>query len=147
MAFAYTLSELQFHNRRFLWAGLGLSAALLLLWALWFLLAPISLYESSQGARVQADGTVQADVAPGLLGGLYLGQPALYRVSVAGDNQTLTGRVAAVDRQAGTATIQLRDVPVALRPYLLDGVVGRVDFETRRATPAQLVLGAVGTNA
>jgi hypothetical protein len=152
MTFAYTMRELQHHNRRFLLAGLAVSATLIVLWVLWFFAAPLTLYESSDTAVIQSDGSVVAQVEPAIATQLYQGQPARFRITLNGLPQNLSARVLNVTdtvavAQPSNVTLLLNDVPPELRAALFDGRAGRIDFETRQVTPAQLIFEAVGNNA
>lgn len=146
MSFAYTMSEVQFYNRPFVVVGLALAVVLMALWGLWFVAAPLTLYETSEVARIQANGSVQAPLDDALLPSVYIGQTARFVVNVAGSNTTLTGRVSRVNTDDRSATIELANVPAEIRPALRTDLVGRVNFETRQLTPVQFVLENIGSN-
>ncbi|NDJ61604.1 MAG: hypothetical protein GYB67_10795 [Chloroflexi bacterium] len=144
MSFAYTLSEIEPRNQRLLLVALGVFALILLLWVIWFLFVPATIYETTPTATINPNGTITALVDETLLPLLRIGQPALFNVTVAGGAfRQYNARVSEVDQAAGTAELLL-NITNADSQGLFDGLQGEIAFELRQVTPVQLVLEAIG---
>lgn len=144
MSFAYTTSEMQSANRRFLATGILATLLIIAVWMLWFFFFPVTVYADSNQAILQPDGTVEAAVAPATLLDIFPGQAARFRVQIAGNTEALPARVLEIDARNGLAILSLQQVPDDLRNLLVTDTVGIVEFEITRTTPASLVVQVIG---
>ncbi len=158
-AFSRTMRSLDADDFRSSVVGLALVTVLMVGWFAWFVLARVALYEVSDSARLQMDerGTVaqrgELKVVAGFpaaaLGRVQPGQTA--RLHLDGfpgtQNEGIAATVATVTSapQNGGVYVELAiqpDLAAAIR--LQGGLMGAVEVEVERVSPATLVLRAVG---
>lgn len=122
-------------------AFLGLLA--LILWFGWFFLAQVDLYETSQSATIMPDNKITAVFPLSTTGHIQPGQPA--QVQLEGMTSFIPARVtqASQTSQGLQVTLDLHPAPgSAIQPQ--PGMRGSVKIETEKASPAALVLRAIG---
>ncbi len=128
-------------------AGLLFAMVLLGVWAAWFFLARITLYEASQTARITRGGMVLADFPPETLGRIRSGQLALLRLdgSIGDQVGTIPALVMDVVDQEERVRVELYalvDGPTLV--LLREGLTGRVEVEVEHVSAATLVMRAPG---
>lgn len=139
--------------------GLALVAAFLVAWFAWFFLARVAVYEVADTARLEVDTLgrvgprggfkVIANFPPAALGRLQPGQPARLRLHGYPWTQygSLAATVARVEDEVQDGYVQ---VELAVNPDpasaipLQDDLLGTVEVEVDRVSPATLVLRAAG---
>jgi hypothetical protein len=130
---------------------LGMLTVILLLfvWGVWFSVASISIYESSDQAQLTSAQRVTAFFPAGTSEGIRRGQAARFYPQGVGWEQAspLPAVVAKVttDSDASQTRVELalrpvRSLPVALK----QGQAGRVEIESEQVSPATLVFRAGG---
>lgn len=127
-------------------AGMFFAMAFLGAWAAWFFLARITLYETSQTARVTQDQTIVADFEAEALGRIRRGQLATLRLNgnVGEQAQAIPAIVLRVADQAqeGQGQVELYALVNADSVPLQDGLTGRVEIKVEHISPATLILRA-----
>ena len=141
--FSRTLRSLYADNfRGTSWlALLGLLA--LALWFSWFFLAQIDLYETSQSATIGTPNKITALFPLSTTGHIRPGQTA--QVQLDGLPGNIPARVAQADQTLQGLQVSLDLQPIPGSPVQLQpGLKGTVKIETEKASPAALVLRAIG---
>lgn len=124
---------------------LGLLA--LILWFGWFFLAQILIYETSQQAAVQPTGQVVALFPLAAAGRIQVGQSAQMQLENLTDARygNLPASVTGVTQTLQGLQVSLELHPVSGSPFQLQpGLKGIVKIEVAQASPAALVLRAIG---
>ncbi len=131
------------------WLSLLLIVAILGSWLAWFFLARITLYEVSEAAHLIREDRIVADFLPAALGRIRPGQSARLRLD--GFPWTQYGTIpATVIRVISQDDNEWLQVELTIRPNLAPaipfqrGLVGTVEVEVERVSPATLVLRAAG---
>ncbi len=129
-------------------AGLLFAMAILGAWAAWFFLARITLYETSQTARVTRDQMIVADFDPEALRRIRRGQLATLRLDAAAGEQAkaipaIVLRVAD-HAQQGQGQVELYALANTDSVPLQEGLTGRVEIKVEHISPATLVMRASG---
>lgn len=141
--FSRTLRSLHADNfRGSVWLVLlGLLA--LILWFSWFFLAQILIYETSQSASLQPENKVTATFPLSAAGRIRPGQSA--QLQLEGLSGDIPAQVSQVEQTLQGFTVSLDFQPVPGSPVQLQpGLKGTVKIETEQASPATLVLRAIG---
>ncbi|MBP1694581.1 MAG: hypothetical protein H6Q37_2464 [Chloroflexi bacterium] len=126
---------------------IGLALAIVTLVALiaWFLLGRIALYQSSTSAELQLDGQIVASFPVETFNKLKYGQNALLRLGQSGDQRPVSLPAVVFDTQGGNEQVILVLADVSTLPDgVAEGTKGRVDVETEKISPAELLLRASG---
>jgi len=126
---------------------IGLALAIVTLVALiaWFLLGRIALYQSSTSAELQLDGQIVASFPVETFNKLKNGQNALLRLGQSGDQRPVSLPAVVFDTQGGNEQVILLLADVSTLPDgVAEGTKGRVDVETEKISPAELLLRASG---
>jgi len=126
---------------------IGLALAIVTLVALiaWFLLGRIALYQSSTSAELQLDGQIVASFPIETFNKLKYGQNALLRLGQSGDQRPVSLPAVVFDTQGGNEQVILVLADVSTLPDgVAEGTKGRVDVETEKISPAELLLRASG---
>jgi hypothetical protein len=143
--FSHTLRSLRADNFR----GSGwlvlLGLLALLFWFGWFFFAQILLYSTSQSASLQSANRAVAVFPLSEVKRLHPGQTARLQLDGLESNNTLIGRISAIEQTAQGLQVSLAlqpapDVPVQLQ----SGMSGSVKIEVEQVSPATLVLRAIG---
>ena len=125
--------------------GLALAIVTLVALIVWFLLARISIYQSSTSAVLQPDGQVVASFPEETFARLQNGQAALLRLGQTGDQRPVSLPAVVFDTQGGSEQVILVITDASALPDgLAEGSKGRVDVETEKISPAELLLRASG---
>jgi len=126
---------------------IGLALAIVTLVALiaWFLLGRIALYQSSTSAELQLDGQIVASFPVETFNKLKYGQNALLRLGQSGGLRAVSLPAVVFDTQGGNEQVILVLADVSTLPDgVAEGTKGRVDVETEKISPAELLLRASG---
>lgn len=147
--FSRTLRSLRADNfRGSSWlVFLGLVA--LIFWFGWFFLAQILIYATSQSASVQSSTQATAVFPLSEANRLHPGQVARLQLDGLENNPsgTLTGRVSGVEQTTQGLQVLLELQPAPGLPFQLQsGMKGTVKIEVEQASPAALVLRAIGVS-
>ncbi len=124
---------------------LGLVA--LIFWFGWFFLAQILIYATSQSASVQSPTRATAVFPLSEAARLHPGQIARLQLDGLENNPygTVTGRVSAIEQTAQGLQVSLDLQPAPGTPFQLQSAMkGAVKIEVEQASPAALVLRAIG---
>jgi hypothetical protein len=125
--------------------GLGLAVVTLVALIIWFFLARISLYQTSASAVLKADGQVIAAFPAETFAQIQPGQEGILRLGQSGDQRPLSVPVMVFDTQGGAGEVVLVVTDYSALPETLpEETPGRVDIETERIAPADLLLRASG---
>jgi hypothetical protein len=125
--------------------GLGLAILTLIALIAWFFLARITLYQSSDGAKLKQDGQIIAAFPEGTFSQLKPGQTAILRLGQAGDQRQVSIPAVVFDTQGGSEQVVLIVTDVSALPETAtEETPGRVDVEVEYITPAELLLRASG---
>lgn len=141
--FSRTTRALATDRYRLVLFGLAVAMLLLLAWGVWFFRAEIQFYETSLAAQVIGDGAIRAEFAADPAGRLGVGQSARFLPDA--DKAPVQVIVTEVQRHGDTLEVTLV-IPSRHDPGLLlePGETGRVQIETERLSPAQLVMQLAG---
>jgi hypothetical protein len=147
--FANTLRCLNADRFRGSLIGLGVALVLLLAWSGWFLLARITIYETSASAEVAGDGFIVADFPAAKFQRIRRGQAAwLYPIR---DGAKQLARIPAVvfdiDRARSAEPARVKLFPVLdrdLGEILPADQKVRVEIEVEAVSPAAMVLRTSG---
>ena len=148
IAFSRSMRSLRADRFRPALVGLLFAMVLLAVWAAWFFLARITLYETSKTVRVTKGGIVVTDFPPEALGRIQRGQRALLRLDGAIGDQT--GTIPAIvtnvtsQGEEGQVRVELFALVDATPIPLQDGLTGQVEIEVEYVSPAVLVMRASG---
>jgi len=117
-------------------------------WMAWFLLARITIYESSQTAQVIRGGMIIAEFPPEASGHIQRGQLALLRLNGTTEEYATTIPAMVTDvkpfSQKEGGQVELFMLPDATSPIPEPGQTGQVDIEVEYVSPATLVMRASG---
>lgn len=145
MPFSQTLRSLDADQVRFSIIGLIVLLLLLVAWLVWFLVAPINLYETSRPIRLPLDEAVVVDFPAGSLERIRPGQPAILHLETP-DQQPATKLPAEVmditvgnDSQTQVWLLPDFDDPFFTNAEAQEGLVNRVDIEIDRISPLTLL--------
>lgn len=133
--------------------GIVVVVCLLLVWASWFFLSELTLYEVSEAAQMVDGQRVTAEFPiERSLGRIRPGQSATLRLAVFSWVQygTLSAKVQRVrtDTKSGTVHVELSlDDAESFPAAIESGSRGTVEIEVERISPAALVLRAAGKTA
>ena len=142
--------------RRSLFGLIG-AGVLLITWAAWFFLVPITVYETGHIVSTTAEGTVIADFPVDASGRIQPGQSAVIQLEAVLNNQTrkLSATVVNVSNQPQEDQIQIelylqpnatarRALGTASQDFASLNLTGQVEVEVERVSPAVLVMRASG---
>ncbi len=145
MPFSQTLRSLDADQVRFSIIGLIILLLLLVAWLVWFLLAPINLYETSRPVRLPLDEAVVIDFPADSLERIRPGQPAMLHLD-AQDQQPATKLPAEVmditlgdEDQTQVWLLPDFDDPFFTNAEVQERMVNRVDIEIDRISPLTLL--------
>jgi hypothetical protein len=129
--------------------GLLVVVILLAVWAAWFFLAEVGVYEISDSARLIDPDRASAEFPPSAAGRIRIGQTARLRLAAFPWAQygTLSASVAAVsaDVNEGEVRVALEIAPSSNSTIRLQpGMSASVEVEIERVSPAILALRAAG---
>ncbi|MBN1486787.1 MAG: hypothetical protein JW981_04045 [Anaerolineae bacterium] len=147
--FSRSMRSLQADSSRPTLFGMGLAAILMAAWLAWFFLGNITIYESSQSAKVTPDGYIIAQFSPESLAKIKQGQYALLRINGTPSEDAYT-RLAVVtdtypaipEKEGQVKLFILLDEVTPVPPPA--GTTGQVDIEVEYISPALLVMRASG---
>ena len=129
--------------------GLLIAAILFAMWGAWFFFAQIGVYEVSEAARLHSPTQAMADFPAATFGRIRPGQPARLRLAAFPWTQygALSATVATVDYDVdGDSVHVVLDLAPGATPAirLEPGLLGNVEVEIERVSPAVLALRAAG---
>ena len=142
--------------RRSLFGLIG-AVVLLIMWAAWFFLVPITVYETGHIVSTTAEGIVIADFPIDASGRIQRGQSAVIRLEEVPNNQvrTLLATVVNVSNQPQEDKIQVelylqpnatarRVLGTVSQDFASLNLTGQVEVEVEHVSPAMLVMRASG---
>jgi hypothetical protein len=125
--------------------GLVLGIMVIFSLLIWFFLARVTLYRSSEQAALTPDGMISAEFSPETIAQIQPGQPGVWRMETGQDQRPVSIPVVVYEIQPdGNKVIFYATDTSALPDPIPDGLQGRVDVEVEYVTPADLVLRASG---
>lgn len=145
--FSRTTRALDADGYRLVLIALAVAVLLLLAWGVWFFRAEVGFYQISETARVTEDGTIVAEFPPDASDRIGYGRPALFLPDDVNSDvpESVPVTVTEVQRRAsGLRVILVVAGHTGSGLLLAEGTTGRVQVETDRLTPAQLVLRLSG---
>lgn len=122
-----------------------LATILMLALILWFLLAQVTLYESSSTVSLTEDGRVIAVFSPESLRRIQPGQNGYLRLNTRADQPVISYPAVVVATNPGNNEAEFFVYPGENAPELVTGKLdGRLDVIAETITPAGLVLRSTG---
>lgn len=129
----------------------GLGFLILMLWGLWFLLAPSSLYEASEGAAVQAQAglplggvanfpiTLASKIQPGQTARFHPKNP----VDLGSAYDNITAIIKEVKKTSRSLEVTfLLQLPASAYANLPQNMQGTLEVEVGQTTPINLIFGS-----
>jgi hypothetical protein len=145
LQFSRSIRSLTIDSYRASRIGMILAAILLLVLILWFLLAKVSLYETSTNVTLTQDGRLLASFSPEAQARIQPGQTATIRLTGGAEGQTVLLRATVIGKDPATNQVEFWAVANNAPPDILQGnPTARVDVQVESITPARLVLRASG---
>lgn len=143
IAFTRTLRSLRADTGRPSLAGMAVGGALLVAWAAWFVLAPITVRESTGDFRLAADGSVLAQFSPEALQRIQPGQAARLKVQGASGEPDRT--IPAVVSETPNPNQYWQEWGMVKLTLLTgqgpgEGAAGLVEVDVQTLSPAALLL-------
>lgn len=145
LQFSRSMRVLQLDSFRAARVGLLLAALNMAILVVWFFMAKITLYETSNEIALAADDRIVASFPKESLSRIRMGQPAWLRVDLGAEQPSLKlpALVYEVQREQNKVefVILANESPVN---YLTEKPSGQVEVEVEYITPAELVLRTSG---
>jgi len=143
--FSRSMRSLSLDSYRASQIAMVLATILMLALILWFLLAKVTLYESSSTVNLTEDGRVIAVFRPESMRRIQPGQKGYLRLNTRADQPVVSYPAVVVSIDAETNEVEFfiypGENPQEFQPGKLDG---RIDVVAETITPARLVLRATG---
>jgi hypothetical protein len=145
MQFSRSMRSLSLDSYRASQIAMILATILMLALILWFLLAEVTLYESSSTVNLTEDGRVIAVFRPESLRRIQPGQNGFLRLNTRPDQPTVSYPAVVVATNPESSEAEFFVYPGENAPQLATGKVdGRLDVIAETITPARLVLRSTG---
>jgi hypothetical protein len=126
---------------------IGLVLGIIVVFSLlvWFFLAQVTLYRSSETATLSPEGMISAEFPSETIAQIQPGQSGVWRMETGQDQRPVAIPVIVYEIHPGgnQVTFYATDT-TALPDPIPEGLKGRVDVEVEYVTPADLVLRASG---
>lgn len=145
--FTHSLHSLQTDRNRISLLALGLASLLFLGWLMWFLGAPITLYETGQIVQTSSDGVVVALFPRAAQTRLQPGQAVQLQLAGSTDQAAIPATLAEIAQEpsADQITVTLyADLDSPNATALQSGLTGEATVAVEQVSPARLVLRATG---
>lgn len=146
-AFTHSLRSLQADRNNFSLVVLALAGLLLLGWLAWFVLAPVTLYETGEIVQTSSDGVVVAHFPSTAQTRLHSGQAGQLHFADVPPDLAVSATVAEVGAQANGDAVAVTlyvDLDDPNATVLHNGLTGQATVAVEQLSPAQLVLRATG---
>ncbi len=122
--------------------SLILAMILLIAWLMWFFLAEVGFYETSENVRITQDGAIMAYFPLETESRIFPGQAAYLRFDGIGvETDVIPATVFDISTQADTqrTEVELAVTDPKTSIPLVEGLTGQVEIEIDRVSPATLV--------
>jgi len=145
LQFSRSMRSLTIDSYRASRIGMILAAILMLGLILWFLLAKVSLYETSTNVTLTQDGRLLASFNSDALARIQPGQTATISLTGGPEGRTVLLSATVIGKDPDTNQVEFWAIANNAPPDILQGnPTARVDVQVESITPARLVLRASG---
>jgi hypothetical protein len=145
LQFSRSLRSLRVDSFRAARIGMILAALNMLALVLWFFLAKVTLYETSDQLSLGKDGRVNVEFSSEAMGRIRIGQSAILHINSSSDQPEQNLPAMVVNAERGGNQVQLLIMVPGLSSQIQgDKISGQAQVEVEYVTPAELVLRTSG---
>ena len=143
--FSRSIRSLNIDGFRASIVGMILAGLILVALIIWFLVAKVTLYETSSDVQLTADGIIIATFQPEAMSHIRTGQAAVLRVKGGVEQKTMAVPALVINHDAKTNQAEILVMTGTIPQELYqEGIAGSVEVEVEHITPANLVMRASG---